>query len=164
VLVADQQSYFSAPRLPGSTNGIQIIGTTTNKATAATLSHLANTLLAGTNASPAKGGLIAELSVPEDSEASRILLSQLVKNLKQQPLYSKVDLLSDDLKRSLADPKVIVPERDFVLALDFAATDFQSSGRAKRPAAASPARSGTKRPARQTQPSDNGDSPVTSTP
>jgi hypothetical protein len=163
VLVADQQTYFNAPRPLTSTNGIQSVATAATNSPLATLSRLANSPIASTN-SPAKPGLIAELSVPEDPEASRILLSQLVRNLKQQPLYSKVDLLSDDLKRSVADPKVIVPEKDFVLALDFAATDFQSSGRSKRSAASTPARPGAKRPSRQTQPPDNGDTPVTSTP
>jgi Tfp pilus assembly PilM family ATPase len=163
VLVADQQTYFNAPRSLGSTNGIQIVATATTNAAPATLSRLANALPAGTN-SAAKPGLIAEVSVPEDPEASRILLSQLVRNLKQQPLYSKVDLLSDDLKRSVADPKVIVPDKDFVLALDFAATDFQPSGHAKRSAGSSSARPGPKRATRQTPPSDNGDTPVTSSP
>ena len=50
---------------------------------------------------------------------------QLVDELKEQQLFSKVDLLSDDLRRNLADPKVVVPDRDFVLVLDFAETEFQ---------------------------------------
>jgi hypothetical protein len=78
-----------------------------------------------TNSSPAKPGLIAELSVPEEPEAARVALSQIVKELKQQKLFSKVDLLSEDLRRNLADPKVTIPERDFVLSLDFAETEFQ---------------------------------------
>jgi hypothetical protein len=49
----------------------------------------------------------------------------LVDELKQQRLFSKVDLLSDDLRRNLAESKVVVPDRNFVLALDFAATEFQ---------------------------------------
>jgi len=43
------------------------------------LSALANLKPRGTNVSPAKPGLIAELSVPEDPEAARIILSQLVR-------------------------------------------------------------------------------------
>src|SRR5207253_3159748 len=77
-----------------------------------------------TNLSPAKPGFIAELSVPEEAEAARRMLGQLVTALKQQPLFSKVDLLSDDLRRNLADSKVVVTDRNFVLALDFAETDF----------------------------------------
>ena len=71
--------------------------------------------------------------MPEEPEAARVALSQIVKELKQQKLFSKVDLLSDDLRRSLADPKVTVADRDFVLSLDFAETDFQQSLRKKSP-------------------------------
>ena len=78
-----------------------------------------------TNLSPAKPGLIAELCVPEDADSARRVRRQLVDELKEQKLFSKVDLLSDDLKRNLADVKVVIPDRDFVLALDFAETEFQ---------------------------------------
>ena len=57
----------------------------------------------------------------------------MVNGLKQQPLFSKVDLLSDDLRRNLADPKVAIPDRQFVLALDFAGTDFQQPLPLKKP-------------------------------
>jgi hypothetical protein len=96
-----------------------------------------------TNLAPAKPGCIAELCVPEDADTARTILSQLVNELKQQPLFSKVDLLSDDLRRGLADPRVVLPDRHFVLALDFAATDFQQPIRVKRPPRDS--RSGPKR-------------------
>jgi len=84
-----------------------------------------------TNSSPAKPGLIAELCVPEEAETARVALSQIVKELKQQKLFSKVDLLSDDLRRNLADPKVTITDRDFVLSLDFSQTEFQQSLRKK---------------------------------
>jgi hypothetical protein len=90
-------------------------------------------LLGLTNSSPAKPGLIAELCVPEGPEAARVTLSQIVKELKQQKLFSKVDLLSDDLRRNLADPKVTIADRDFVLSLDFAETEFNQSLRKKGP-------------------------------
>src|SRR5204863_2195148 len=93
-----------------------------------------------TNAAPARPGFIAELCVPGDAESSRQTLSDLVNGLKQQRLFSKVDLLSDDLRRSLADPKVMVPERSYVLALDFAETDFQQPAHWKRPTLPAPAR------------------------
>jgi hypothetical protein len=106
--------------------------------------------------------LIAELSVPEDSDASRILLSQLVRNLKQQAIFSKVDLLSDDLRRNLANPNVMVSNRDFVLAMDFANSEFQPVNRAKRSGTPS-SRSGAKRPVRQSQPgSESTDAPAPS--
>src|SRR5207237_9375572 len=101
---------------------------------------------APTNAWPAKPGLIAELCVPEDPEGARALLRQLVNDLKQQPLFSKVDLLSDDLRQNLADPKVIIPDRHFVLALDFAETDFQPGPRMKKPLNPTAARATKRRP------------------
>jgi hypothetical protein len=125
VLVADQQTYFSAnPPLLG-TNNLQtnLVATMAERLTQ--LFGAASFPFNTTNASAAKPGLIAELSVPEEPEAARVALSQIVKELKQQKLFSKVDLLSDDLRRNLADPKVTVPERDFVLSLDFSETEFQ---------------------------------------
>jgi Tfp pilus assembly PilM family ATPase len=131
VLVADQQTYFSAyPPLLG-TNNVQ---TNLVASMAERLSRLFASspfTFNSTNSSPAKPGLIAELCVPEQPEAARVALSQIVKELKQQKLFSKVDLLSDDLRRNLADPKVTIPERDFVLSLDFADTDFQQPLRKK---------------------------------
>ncbi|HLH53782.1 MAG TPA: hypothetical protein VKY92_09220 [Verrucomicrobiae bacterium] len=127
VLLADQQSYFSqAPALlstnrPARTNLLSAtaesphLGPPVVRPSAASL----------TNSVLARPGFITELCVPGDAEASRQALSELVNGLKQQRLFSKVDLLSDDLRRSLADPKVVVTDRDYVLALDFAETDFQ---------------------------------------
>jgi hypothetical protein len=66
------------------------------------------------------------------------VLSEVVNGLKQQRLFSKVDLLSDDLRRSLSDPKVTVPERNYVLALDFAETDFLQPARLKKPGLQTP--------------------------
>jgi Tfp pilus assembly PilM family ATPase len=150
VLLADQQSYLSQPpallstnrpaktNLLGSAIEVSRLGPLSVRPAAATL----------TNAAPAKPGFIAELSVPGDAEASRQMLSDLVNGLKQQRLFSKVDLLSDDLRRNLADAKVTVPDRDFVLALDFAETDFQQSVRWKHPALLRPQRPPQKRAAR----------------
>jgi hypothetical protein len=99
----------------------------------------------GTNAFPAKAGMIAELSFAEDPEAARVTLSQIVKDLKQQSIFSRVDLLSDDLRRPIADPKTILADRDFVLVLDFAETDFLLPTGAKK----APVRSVPKRALRQ---------------
>jgi len=126
VLMADQQSYFSVPATnrPGRTN-----------APAAPAGREAEALFAAIwpDISPAKPGLIAELCIPEDSEGARRVLSQIVNDLKEWSLFNKVDLLSDDLRRNLADPKVIVPERHFALSLDFAATEFIQSPAVRRP-------------------------------
>jgi hypothetical protein len=87
-----------------------------------------------TNTAQAKPGFIAELCVPGEAEVARRTISEVVTSLKEQQLFSKVDLLSDDLRRSLADPKVLVPDRQFVLALDFSGTDFQQPLLLKKPA------------------------------
>lgn len=125
VLIADQQSYFAAPpTLAG-----------TNKAPAgAAEGDFAARRRDATNASPARPGLIAELCVPEDADAARSTLSLVVNSLKKAPVFGRVDLLSEDLRRSLADPKVILPERHFALTLDFATTEFQAvAARKSRP-------------------------------
>jgi Tfp pilus assembly PilM family ATPase len=134
VLVADQHSYFTAPPVllatnrPAKTNLLgAAVESSRNLSTGMRLPSGANT-----NGAVPRPGLIAELCVPGDAESSRQVLSELVNGLKRQESFSKVDLLSDDLRRSLADPKVVVPERDFVLALDFAATEFQQPVRWKR--------------------------------
>jgi len=143
VLVSDQQSYFTMPPAMLSTNRpakTNLIGAALEAAQAAPLA-LRPFPSALTNASPAHPGLIAELCVPGDAETARQSLSELVFSLKQQLLFSKVDLLSDDLRRSLADPKVTVPDRYYVLALDFAQTDFQQPVRPKKQSGTNPNRS-----------------------
>jgi hypothetical protein len=57
-----------------------------------------------------------------------------VNNLKKAPVFERVDSLPEDLRRSLADPKVVLPERHFALALDFVTTEFQAAAaRPSRP-------------------------------
>lgn len=126
VLMADQQSYFSVSTTnrSGRTNA--------PGATASRFPDESFFTLAPTNVSPAKPGLIAELCVPEDTEGARRVLSQIVNDLKERPIFNKVDLLSDDLRRNLADPKVILPERHFALSLNFAATEFHTPTSARR--------------------------------
>ena len=136
VLLADQQSYFSQPpavlltNRPARTN---LLGAGLDLARAAVL-PFRMPAPAVTNVIQAKPGFIAELCVPGEAEAARHVISEVVSGLKQQTLFSKVDLLSDDLRRNLADPKVVVPDRQFVLALDFAGTDFQQPLPLKKPA------------------------------
>jgi len=122
VLVADQQSYFSQqPAVAG-----------TNKAATASVSENEfGRRRDATNASPARLGLIAELCVPDEPGMARSTLGVVVNNLKKATVFGRVDLLSEDLRRSLADPKVILPERHFALALDFATTEFQSNRRSR---------------------------------
>jgi hypothetical protein len=150
ILLADQQSYFSQPpallatNRPAKTNLLSAavepsrLGPLVVRAPAPSL----------TNSVPARPGFIAELCVPGDAEASRQVLSELVNSLKQQRLFSKVDLLSDDLRRNLADSKVVITDRDFVLAMDFAETDFQQPAHWRRSAGSGPGRPSSKRVAR----------------
>jgi hypothetical protein len=141
VLAADQQSYFTAAVNPGSTNK-----PARTNAPVASLPLLPNVPRpAFTNVSAAKPGMIAELCIPEDPEAGRVLLSQIVKDLKQQPIFSKVDLLADDLRRNIADPKVTLADKDYVLSLDFTQTDFLAPGPRKAP----PPRPAPRRPPHQ---------------
>ena len=88
---------------------------------------------------------------------------QLVDELKEQRLFSKVDLLSDDLRRNLADPKVTIPDRDrdFVLTLDFAVTDFEQPPSPRKPLPGSPGRSIPRRALRPTPtPAEGGENPI----
>ncbi|HEV2209154.1 MAG TPA: pilus assembly protein PilM [Verrucomicrobiae bacterium] len=125
VLVADQQSYFTAPPALLFTNRVprtNVLGPSLDLASLTPglrpLPPLA------TNSPPVHAGLIAELCVPGEPETSRQTLSQLVNSLQRETMFAKVDQLSDDLRRTVADPKVVLSDRDFVLAMDFAQTDF----------------------------------------
>lgn len=118
VLLADQQSYFTLPAV-----------VSTNKP--ARTNVTANLPERGAGSGPgevpmAKLGYIAELTVPESPDTARALLSQLVSELNRGDLFSRVDLLSEDLRRDLVEPKVVLPETHFAVALEFAATNFQS--------------------------------------
>jgi Tfp pilus assembly PilM family ATPase len=137
-LLADQVTYFSLPSV-----------TTTNKPLRTNVVAVASdhppASGPATNAPPARPGMIAELSVPEGPEVARALLSQLVNQLKREDFLAKADLLSDDLKRNLSDPKVSLPDRQHVLALDFATTEFQHPVQLRRSAAPLPVRGTGKR-------------------
>ena len=139
VLLADQQSYFNQPAGLSSTNKLlrtNVFAVVSGRAKGGAAEFSA-AAAASTNLSPAKAGFIAELCIPEDADGARRVRRELVDELKQQAMFSKVDLLSDDLRRNLADPKVTIPDRDFVLALDFAETEFQQPLPLRKPPAGS---------------------------
>jgi len=142
VLIADQQSYFSLPLPAPSTNKVNRIGPLP-------FNPVGGSWLAATNPYPPHSGLIAELCIPGEAEAARRLLGQIVTELQHQHLFAKVDLLSEDLRRGLAEPKVVIPDRQFVLALDFAETDFLKTHSGRRGSSGLPARS-SRRAARPT--------------
>jgi len=145
-LIADQQSYFTLPLPQNSTNKparTNLLGSTPNWALPGPFSSQWSVL---GNASPARAGIIAELCIPEEAEAARrATISQIVRELQQQGVFSKADQLSEDQRRPLADPKVIIPEREFVLTLEFAETDFQKPALGRR-GAGLPSSRGPKRP------------------
>jgi Tfp pilus assembly PilM family ATPase len=124
VLVADQPSYFSQPPTLAGTNKAAVVVTPEGE--------FASRRREATNAAPARPGLIAELCVPDEPDAARATLSLVVNSLKKAPVFARVDLLSEDIRRSLADPKVILPGSHFALALDFATTEFQAPSAAKK--------------------------------
>jgi hypothetical protein len=167
VLLADQQTYFNQSPGPAPTNkpsSSKLFAPVSGRPRGVSTEFLA-TSSTSTNLSPAKPGFIAELCIPEDADGARRIRRQLVDELKEQRLFSKVDLLSDDLRRNLADPKVIMPDRDFVLALDFAETDFQQALPPRKPLPGSPSRP---TPRRATHPAltapDSGENPSPNSP
>jgi Tfp pilus assembly PilM family ATPase len=103
VLFADPTSYFTA-RPWGETNPPP-----------------PSTILA-TNL-PLPLGFITELCLPEQGEAMRRSLSQLVTNLKQSQLFQNVDSLPADRRRNLVDPAVLLPEH-FTLVLELPENRF----------------------------------------
>lgn len=89
-------------------------------------------LLAGTNALLPRSGFIAELCIPEEGETQRRTLSTLVTNLKADPLFANVDLLSDDRARAVVDPRVTISNRVISLSLELATNEFVKAPRLPR--------------------------------
>jgi len=131
VLIADQQSYFTQPLPVISTNKAATNGVTA-PGSSILPGFLPGSWAMWTNISLAKPGVIAELCIPEEDEAARRLLGQIVNELQHQRLFAIADRLAEDQRRALADPKVVIPDREFVLRLDYSDTDFQKSSPAKR--------------------------------
>jgi hypothetical protein len=167
VALADQQSYFSQPPVALVTTNKPAVSNLTawvSGRTRPVSPVLAGVSSSSTNFMLGKPGYIAELSIPEDAESARRLLSQLVNDLKEQRLFAKVDLLSPDLRRDLADPKVTMPGEHRVLALDFAATEFQQPVPPRKPPGTVTPK-GPKRLGRPTVPAaENGDNPASISP
>lgn len=124
---ADQRSYFDPPlnaiptNRPAKTNPGPAQLTVERPAF---FGPFIGPVLPLTNTSPARPGCIVELTMPEQGEPARAILSQVVGELQQAAVFGRVDSLSDDLRKNLADPQVTVGDSHFVLALDFAETDF----------------------------------------
>jgi hypothetical protein len=137
VLLADQQTYFHGP-IPAATNK----PASTNLTAKPLFGVFASVATTPGAAEAAVGthGFIAELCVPdEDPETARGILSGLVGDLSRQPLFARVDRLSDDQRRSLAEPNVVLPDRNFALELDLAAVEFEQPLVLKKPRHRGPA-------------------------
>ncbi|GIX50088.1 MAG: hypothetical protein KatS3mg132_282 [Limisphaera sp.] len=103
VLLADAESYAGgATWQPPDTNG-----------------PLAR-LLARLAEPPPNPTYVAELCIPATGEATLRILSELVADLRRDPLFSRVDSVPAAQRRNWVDPKVLIPDRHFVLALDMA--------------------------------------------
>lgn len=74
-------------------------------------------------AEPAAGArreYVVELCIPQDGDALRRILSTVVTNLKQNPLFDRVDALPPERKRDLVDPKVAISNHVFAVAMEVA--------------------------------------------
>jgi len=142
LVLADQQTYFSLPPLTGAAATNRALKTNiqadllvfASTSAPPPFSYSKPTI---TNANPARAGIIAELCMPGEAEPVRKTLGELVDALKQTPLYSQADLLSEDLRRNLADPRLLVPDRHYVIALNFAESEFHNSVARPKPPATS---------------------------
>jgi len=102
VLFADQASYFAGPPMP---------------VTATNLTNVTLTV-AATNVPPSRREFIAELCIPQEGNAMFPVLTQVVSELRRQPLFARVDVLPQERRRSLVDPKVVISNRFFAVAME----------------------------------------------
>jgi Tfp pilus assembly PilM family ATPase len=93
VLFADADSYYSEPAHPAATNSPPMTGS----------ARLTN-------------AFIAEFSTSEDAPTARAALSGMIDGFKQAGIFSKVDIVSDDQRRKLVNPAVVVPQGYYTLA------------------------------------------------
>jgi Tfp pilus assembly PilM family ATPase len=113
VLFADQASYFSG-------------STAASPATNAPSVFLSEGISTNAAMLPVTNGYVAELCFSKEGETMRTALSELVDQLKQEPLFRRVDTLSSDLRKNLVDPKLMVSNRYFALAIDLVENEFQT--------------------------------------
>ncbi|MGC8887338.1 MAG: hypothetical protein ACP5MG_09295 [Verrucomicrobiia bacterium] len=133
VLFADEQTYFSAPPIsstnePPQTNVMVFIGP-----------QLPMAELTATNKVFVRPGFVAEVCIPEEGEAMRKTLSQLVTALKQDARFKNVDTIPNEQRRLLADQRTILPEKHFAIFMELATNEFQPLLTATNEAAAAAA-------------------------
>lgn len=102
-LFADAASYATAPILPPPTNAV-------NEPVPPP----------STNAFPPRREFIAELCIPQQGDAARRILSQVVSDLKQKPIFERADALPPERRRAVVDPRVVITNRVFAIAMEVA--------------------------------------------
>jgi Tfp pilus assembly PilM family ATPase len=122
VVFADEQTYFSAPPLittnePPPTNVVAIIGPPPPPPQGDQ---------SQTNKVVIKPGFVTEVCIPEEGEALRRSLSQLVNALKQWSRFRNVDTVPAEQRRLLADQRTILPEKHFAIFMEILTNEFQS--------------------------------------
>lgn len=128
VLFADQISYGAAP-LWVATNPPPTAPTGTNAPAeappAASPPPAATSPFAAEIPFRPRDGYIVELCLPEQGDARRRMLSEIVGRMKLSPLYRNVDSLADDRRRRLVNPQVLLPEGSVALELEAADNPFE---------------------------------------
>jgi Tfp pilus assembly PilM family ATPase len=102
VLLADQESYFSGSTLASyglSPTNLLVPSKRTN------MTYLTN-------------GYVLELCIPNQGEEKLKPLNDLVAEMKKSNLFRKVDYLPANQRTNLVDPKRILPDRLFALAIE----------------------------------------------
>jgi Tfp pilus assembly PilM family ATPase len=105
VLLADQASYFAGS--PLATYGLGP-------------SNFTEVAAQSTNTPHATNGFILELCIPDKGEEKLKPLNDLVAEMKKSNLFRKVDSLPANQRTNLVDPKRLLPERHFALAIELA--------------------------------------------
>ena len=113
-LFADTETYVSMPEI-ALTNAVE--GATNAQGVAPEPAASAATPAVEVAGEEPDGGFIAVATVPGEMEAVRATVGRLVEDLNRNPLFAHVDLLSADRRRMLVDPKVVVPDRHFVISI-----------------------------------------------
>lgn len=103
VLLADTESYANgAAWKPPGTNGPR------------------GQVLAWLAEPPGNPAFITELCVPAAGEAALRVLSELVTDLRRDPMWGRVDSVPAGQRRNWVDAKLVIPDRHYVLAMDMA--------------------------------------------
>ncbi len=114
-LFADQPGYFNAPV---DTNKVPVAAGPPLPASPAVSAT-------ATNVQSIQPNLIAEIGIPEDGEAMRQTLGQLVADFKKNPRFRNVDILPAEQRRAPADYKVNNPDHYFTIAFELADHEFR---------------------------------------